>query len=203
MNTEPTVFVVDDDQAVRDALSLLLKAGGLRVETFPNAVSFLNANPGDRPGCVLLDVRMPGMSGLELQEHLTACGIRLPIIMITGHGDVAMAIRAMKAGALDFIEKPFNSQVLLKRVREAVELDARARRQQTQRASVAARLKLLSRRERQVLEGMLAGKYNKTIAVELGISLSTVEAHRKKVMEKLQAGSLSEVIRMLALLQGD
>jgi len=199
MTPPSTVFLIDDDQAVRDAVGLLLRSDGLAVATFPNAANFLEAGTFDQPGCLVLDVRMPGMSGLDLQKQLNAQGCHLPIIFMTGHGDVPMAIRAMKAGAFDFIEKPFQGDLLLERVREALALDARERCRQTRRDEVAARMALLSPREREVLERVAEGQYNKVIAAELGISLSTVEIHRKRVMEKLQAGSLSDLIQMLAL----
>lgn len=198
--TAPTVFLVDDDQAVRDAVGLLLRTTGLNVEAFANAADFLASDRVRRPGCLLLDVRMPGMSGLDLQKQLREQGHRIPIIFMTGHGDVPMATRAMKAGAFDFIEKPFQGQTLLARVREALERDARERRRQAQRNEAAARLARLSPREREVLERVAAGQYNKVIAAELGISLSTVEIHRKRVMDKLGADSLSDLIRTLALL---
>ncbi|HAO34102.1 MAG TPA: response regulator transcription factor [Candidatus Competibacter sp.] len=204
MSEVPTVFLIDDDQAVRDAIGLLLQASGLAVETFANAADFLEAGVIQRPGCLLLDVRMPGLSGLDLQKQLRAQGHRVPIIFMTGHGDVPMAIRAMKAGAFDFIEKPFQGQTLLARIREALTLDQRERRRQACRDDAAARMALLSPREREVLERVAEGQYNKVIAAELGISLSTVEIHRKRVMEKLKADSLSDLIRLLALLnEGD
>lgn len=195
----PTVFLIDDDQAVRDAVGLLLQASGLAVETFASATDFLDAGVVQRPGCLVLDVRMPGLSGLDLQRQLQLKGDRIPIIFMTGHGDVPMAIRAMKAGAFDFIEKPFQGGMLLERVREALQFDAWERCRQVQRAGAAARLAQLSSREREVLERVAVGQYNKTIAAELGISVSTVEIHRKRVMEKLQAESLSDLIRVLAL----
>ena len=196
----PTVFIVDDDPAVRDAVSLLLRTDGLTVAAFASAAAFLESAAVQRPGCLVLDVRMPGMSGLDLQKQLQARGCRTPILFMTGHGDVPMAIRAMKAGAFDFLEKPFQGETLLKRVREALALDARQRALQAIRAEAAARMALLSPREREVLERVTAGQYNKVIAAELGISLSTVEIHRKRVMEKLQAESLSDLIRVLTLL---
>lgn len=195
-----TVFLIDDDQAVRDAVGLLLRATGLSVESFASAADFLKSDGIRRPGCLLLDVRMPGMSGLDLQKQLQDQGHRIPIIFMTGHGDVPMATRAMKAGAFDFIEKPFQGQTLLARVREALERDTRELRRQTQRNEAAARLARLSPREREVLDRVAIGQYNKVIAAELGISLSTVEIHRKRVMEKLEANSLSDLIRTLALL---
>lgn len=199
MNPTPTVFLTDDDPAIRDSVGLLLRANGLAVETFASAVDFLESDAVQRPGCLLLDVRMPGMSGLDLQKRLQEMSCRTPIIFMTGHGDVPMAIRAMKAGAFDFVEKPFQAQALLDRLQEALALDAQERRRQARRNEVAARMALLSPREREVMERVVAGQYNKVIAADLGISISTVEIHRKRVMEKLQAASLSEMIQMLAL----
>ncbi|HPF58328.1 MAG TPA: response regulator transcription factor [Candidatus Competibacteraceae bacterium] len=203
MNLIPTVFLIDDDQAIRDSVGLLLRANGLVVEAFSSAVDFLESDAIQRPGCLLLDVRMPGMSGLDLQKHLQALNQKIPIIFITGHGDVPMAIRAMKAGAFDFVEKPFQTENLLNRIHEALALDAQERCRQAQRDEAAVRIALLSPREREVLERVVAGQYNKVIAAELGISISTVEIHRKRVMEKLQAGSLSDLIRLQALYNGE
>jgi len=185
---------------VRDAVSLLLRADGLTVAAFASAAAFLESAAVQRPGCLVLDVRMPGMSGLDLQKQLQTRGCRTPILFMTGHGDVPMAIRAMKAGAFDFWRSRFQGETLLKRVREALALDARQRALQAIRAEAAAHLALLSPREREVLDRVAAGQYNKVIAAELGISLSTVEIHRKRVMEKLQAESLSDLIRVLTLL---
>lgn len=197
----PTVFIIDDDPAVRDALSLLLRTDGLPVVAFASATAFLASSAVHQPGCLVLDVRMPGMSGLELQKQLQAQDCRTPILFMTGHGDVPMALRAMKAGAFDFIEKPFQGEMLLQRVREALAVDAHQSAMRRHRSEAAARLALLSSREREVLERVVAGQYNKVIAAELGISLSTVEIHRKRVMEKLQAASLSDLIRLLAWLE--
>jgi len=202
MNATSTVFIVDDDPAVRDAISLLLRTDGLTVQSFASAVDFLDAGVDQQPGCLLLDVRMPGISGLDLQKRLRARGCHTPILFMTGHGDVPMAIRAMKAGAFDFVEKPFQAQALLDRLHEALTLDAQERRRQARRSDVAARMALLSPREREVLERVAEGQYNKVVAAELGISLSTVEIHRKRVMEKLQAQSLSDLLRLLALSNG-
>lgn len=196
MSTKAIVYVVEDDPGMRDALSRLLKAAGLQVETFVNAQTFLEACPPYRPGCLILDIRMPGMSGLELQKILTEEGIHLPTIVITGHGDVPMAVRAMKTGALDVIQKPFCGKVLLERVLEALAQDEQTCRQQTRYDIIARRMALLSSRELEVLEQVVAGQYNKIIAIKLGISISTVEAHRKRIMEKLQTKSLTELICM-------
>lgn len=196
-----TVFVVDDDQAMRNSLKWLISSVGLRVECSGSADEFLRTHQAGRPGCLLLDVRMPGMSGLELQEILESEGITLPVIIITGHGDVAMAVRAMKAGAIDFIEKPFNDELLLESIRRALSLDERLRHIQLERAEVAERLVQLTPREREVMEMVTEGKSNKEIANDLGVSAKTVEAHRARVMEKMQAGSLAELVRMALLCQ--
>lgn len=198
---EPTVFVVDDDQAMRKSLHWLIESVGLNVETFPSARRFLESYTPGRPGCLVLDMRMPGISGLELQEKLKARNITIPVIFITGHGDVPMAVRAMKAGAIDFIEKPFNDQLLLDRIQHALEQDAQSRSGQAQRAELAARLALLTPREREVMEMVAEGKPNKVIAAQLGVSAKTVEAHRAKVMEKMQAKSLADLIRMVMAYQ--
>ena len=203
MPDTPTVFLIDDDLAVRDAISLLLQTNGLATETYASATEFLEASVAHRRGCLLLDVRMPSLSGLDLQKRLQTEGYRIPIIFMTGHGDIPMAIRAMKAGAFDFIEKPFQGQTLLARIHEALTLDDRERRRQALRDEATTRLALLSPREREVLDRVAAGQYNKVVAAELGISLSTVEIHRKRVMEKLQANSLSDLIRLLALSNSD
>jgi RNA polymerase sigma factor (sigma-70 family) len=197
--TNATVFVVDDDQAMRNSLKWLISSVGMRVECFGSADEFLASHHGGGAGCLLLDVRMPGMSGLELQEILAERNITLPVIIITGHGDVAMAVRAMKAGAIDFIEKPFNDELLLDAIRNALALDERRRDVQLERAEVAQRLEQLTPREREVMEMVTEGKSNKEIAAELGVSAKTVEAHRARVMEKMRAGSLAELVRMALL----
>lgn len=195
MAAEKTVFIVDDDEVVRESLSWLISSIGLNVETFASAQAFLNSYEHGRPGCLLADVRMPGMSGLELQKHLASQAICLPVVVVTGHGDVQMAVRAMKDGAFDFIEKPFNDQVMLDLVNRAVNECERRRNAQMDRLEVQARIDLLTPRERQVMDMIIAGNTNKQIAYSLDISDKTVEAHRAKVMEKLQATSLAELIR--------
>ncbi|OGI51054.1 MAG: DNA-binding response regulator [Candidatus Muproteobacteria bacterium RIFCSPHIGHO2_02_FULL_65_16] len=196
MQAEPVVYVVDDDDAIRDSLRLLLRSAGLQAKTFASAQQFLDAYIEPAPGVLLVDVRMPGMSGLELQELLAARKITLPVIIITGHGHVAMAVRAMKVGAADFIEKPFDNEALLECIRKTLARAADARRLQAHGAEAAARLARLTPREREVLELLVAGKSNKAIASDLGISARTVEVHRAKIMEKLDARSLSDVVRI-------
>ena len=200
MNTEPTVFIVDDDQEVREAIELLMDSVGLAAKSFPSAQEYLDAFDSSIPGCLVLDIRMKGMSGLSLQQRLTTEPLHPPIIIITGHGDVPMAVQAVKSGALDFIEKPFNDQVLLDAVHRAFELDAEQRGQASRLADIRDRLERLTPREREIMEQVVAGKRNKVIAADLGITQSTVEAHRAKVMEKMQARSLSDLMRMTLLL---
>ncbi|MGF1615606.1 MAG: response regulator transcription factor [Gammaproteobacteria bacterium] len=192
----PTVFVIDDDPAFCQSLRMLLDAAGLRVEDYLSAESFLQAACAQRPGCLLLDVRMPGWSGLELQGHLNNKRIDLPIIFITGHGDIPMAVRAVKAGALDFLEKPLDAEVLLDRVEVALEIDAKRRQSEAKRTQSRARIARLTLRERQVMELVAVGRSNKQIALLLQISHRTVEIYRARLMEKLQTKSLSELIRM-------
>lgn len=191
-----TVFVVDDDAAVRDSLSWLIKSVGLNVETFGSAQEFLNACTPNRAGCLVLDVRMPGMSGLDLQEKLAGQRIFLPVIIITGHGDVPMAVRTVKSGAFDFIEKPFNDQVLLDRIQQALEKDAEQRIHQAEHDEISRRINKLTPREKEVMDMVVGGNPNKIIASELGISCRTVEIHRGRVMEKMQANSLSDLMRI-------
>ena len=199
MNNKPTVFVVDDDQAIRSSLKWLIESVAMQVKTYESADAFIeNYYPG-RSGCLLLDVRMPGMSGLELQEYLAEKRINIPVIIITGHGDVPMAIRAMKAGAVDFIEKPFNDELLLESIRHALMLDEQQRDKQSQKAEIATRLARLTPREHEVMAMVTGGKANKEIASALGVSAKTVEAHRARVMEKMQASSLADLVRMAML----
>ena len=196
MSNQPNVFVVDDDQAMRNSLKWLIESVGMKVETYSTADEFIrNYYPG-RAGCLLLDVRMPGMSGLELQEHFLKHQINIPIIIITGHGDVPMAVRAMKSGAVDFIEKPFNDEMLLESIRNALNKDIEQRAAQAERAEIATRLANLTPREHEVMEMVTAGKSNKDIAQSLGVSVQTVEAHRSRVMEKMQADSLADLVKM-------
>jgi len=197
----PTVFVVDDDEAMRNSLRWLIESVGLAVECHDSAESFLDSYYPGRSGCLLLDVRMPGMSGLELQEYLRRNEINIPVIIITGHGDVPMSVRAMKEGAIDFIEKPFNDELLLDAIRNALAVNEKQREKQALRAELAARLATLTPREHEVMEMVTAGRSNKEIASALGVSAKTVEAHRAKVMDKMQASSLAELVRMSMIVQ--
>jgi FixJ family two-component response regulator len=193
----PTIFVVDDDAAVRDALKLLLRSVGHAVETFGSAQEFLDAYGEDRAGCLVLDIRMPGMSGLELQQKLNEKHSILPIIFITGHGDVPMAVEAMQAGAVDFIQKPFRDQDLIDRINQALEKDGSNRAALGERNDIRRRLETLTPREREVLDLVVHGKANKVIAGDLKLSQRTVEIHRARVMEKMQASSLAHLVRMV------
>ena len=196
-HARPTVFIVDDDVAVRDALKFLLRSVGHPVEAFASATEFLDAYGDDRPGCLVLDIRMPGMSGLELQEQLVARRSILPIIFITGHGDVPMAVEAMQAGAMDFIQKPFRDQDLLDRINQALEKDAMNRAALGEKNQIRERLASLTPREREVMDLVVHGKANKVIAGDLELSQRTVEIHRARVMEKMQAASLAHLVRMV------
>jgi two-component system, LuxR family, response regulator FixJ len=202
MDTEPTVFVVDDDQGVREAVALLMESVGLAVESYAGAQDYLESFDSGRPGCLVLDVRMRGMSGLDLQQRLAEEPLHPPIVMVTGHGDVPMAVRAVQAGAVDFIEKPFNDQRLLDAVHRALQRDAEVRGQAMRMADIKERLQRLTPREREILDLIVAGQRNKVIAADLGISQSTVEAHRAKVMEKLEARSLSDLMRIVLMASG-
>ncbi len=193
---KPVVFVVDDDAAVLESLALLLRSVGLSPQTCGSAAEFLETFDPDAPGCLVLDVRMPGMSGLELQARLQARGSKLPIIFITAHGDVPMAVKAVKAGALDFLQKPFRDQELIEKIQRALEVNARLRTEAADRDEILARLSSLTPREREVMEGVVAGKANKVIAHELGLSQRTVEIHRARVMAKMQASSLAELVQI-------
>ncbi len=199
--SEPRVFVVDDDQEVRNALELLMESVGLRASTYESAQAFLDAFDPDLPGCIVLDVRMPGMSGMDLQARLAAETLHPPVIIITGHGDVPMAVRAVQSGAVDFIEKPFNDQALLDSVHKAIEQDARQRGEASRLSELVEKYESLTPREREVLKLVASGQRNKVIAADLNVTQSTVEAHRAKVMEKMDAHSLSDLMRMVLSLE--
>jgi len=192
-----TVFIVDDDEAVRDSLRLLLKSIGLPVRTFASAQEFLPSYEVSQPGCLVLDIRMPGMSGLELQQQLNLRGATIPVVFITGHGDIPMAVEAMQHGAFDFLQKPFRDQDLIDRVQRALERDATIRAQLKATDRIREHLASLTPRERQVLDLVTAGKPNKVMAGDLGVSQRTIEIHRARVMEKMQARSLAQLVRML------
>ena len=191
-----TVFVVDDDEAVRSSLRLLLKSKGIAAVTHASAREFLANYDPEQPGCIILDVRMPGMSGLELQDELNRRGAIIPVIFITGHGDVPMAVEAMQHGAVDFLQKPFSDQDLTDRIQRALAADVRNRAQLTEKDQIRARLSALTRREIQVLRLVTLGKSNKVVAAELGVSQRTVEIHRAHLMEKMEATSLAHLVRM-------
>jgi len=194
---EPTVFVVDDDEALVRSLHWLIESVQLKVETFPSAQAFLDHFDASRPGCLVLDVRMPGMSGLDLQRRLCCADPpHLPILFITGHGDIQMAMRAVKAGAFDFLEKPFNDQDLLDRIHQALRADAAGRALALQHQQHQALLDTLTQREREVLDCIVLGKSNKTIANGLGLSAKTVEVHRASLMAKMGAHSVADVVRI-------
>ncbi len=194
---EQTVWIVDDDEAVRDSLEILCRSVGLKAETFASATAYLEAHDPDRAGCLVLDIRMPGMSGLQLQKRLEELGSPPPIIFITGHGDVPMAVGAIQRGAIDFIQKPFRDQDLLDRIQQALELDVKRRRELHKRRELERRLERLTAREREVLDLVVAGNPNKVVAGELGLSQRTVEIHRSHVMEKMEADSLAELVRLV------
>jgi two-component system response regulator FixJ len=191
------VHIVDDDTDVRQALAFLLTTAGLAVQVHESAVAFLNARPRPQAGCVVTDIRMPGMDGLELQRKLLAEQNHIPVIIMTGHADVALAVEAMKAGAVDFVEKPFDNEVLLEAIRAALDRQRGERERGQRSAEVRRRLENLSERERQVLDGLVAGKSNKIIAYDLSLSARTIEGYRASVMAKMQAHSLSALIRMV------
>ena len=197
IDEEPTVFVVDDDPGVGDSISLLLRSVGLPAKIFLSANEFLEEYDPEKPGCLVLDVRMPGMSGLDLQIRLQEMESILPIIFVTAHGDVPMAVNAVKAGAVDFIQKPFRDQELLDKIQEALEVDARIRAERTNLAKIRSRLESLTPRETEVMGLVVAGKPNKNIARALGISQRTVEIHRARVMEKMKVRSLSMLVQMV------
>ena len=193
---EATVFVVDDDAPLRESLRNLIRSVGLRVELFASAQEFLQSQQPDTPSCLVLDVRMPGLSGLDLQKQTSEAGLEIPIIFITGHGDVPMTVRAMKAGAVEFLTKPFRDQDLLDAIQQALERSRNAREQRAATKELRQRFASLTPREREVMERVVAGLLNKQIGAELGTSETTVKIHRHQVMEKMGAGSLPELVRM-------
>lgn len=201
MSSESVVHIIDDDDAVRHSLEFLLRSAQLDVRSYESAKTFLAALPGIKSGCVITDVRMPEMTGIDLLRHLREIKNSLPVIVITGHGDVPLAVEAMKIGAVDFFEKPFDDDLLLASVRSALNRLKEDTHREAERAAISQRLATLSNRERDVLNGLVAGNPNKTIAYDLGISPRTVEIYRANVMTKMQAGSLSELVRM-ALVAG-
>jgi two-component system, LuxR family, response regulator FixJ len=192
----PTIYIVDDDEGVRNSLRFLLKSVGLTGHTLASAKEFLETYKPKQPGCLILDVRMPGMSGLELQQQLNLKGAIIPVIFITGHGDIPMAVEAMQHGAFDFLQKPFRDQDLIDRIQRALERDAHNRAELAQHERIRASFESLTPREREVLALMTRGKANKVMAAELGVSQRTVEIHRARVMEKTGAASLSQLVRM-------
>ena len=203
MTSEPTVFIVDDDDAVRRFLTGLIRSIDLKVEAYASAKDFLDAYRPGRPGCLLLDVRMPGMSGLELQRELAQRSIELQVVILTGHGNVPVAVQAMKAGAVDFIEKPFNNELLLDRIQRAVAQSLRSDSEREAHDETLRRLGTLTPRERQVFDLVVAGETNKSIAHGLAISRKTVEIHRAKVMRKMRARSLASLVHMAVSLRED
>jgi FixJ family two-component response regulator len=190
------VFVVDDDESMRRSLATLLRSVGLDARVFASPQEFMRAERPDAPGCLVLDVRLPGMSGLAFQDQLATSGIALPIIFITGHGDVPMTVRAMKAGAVEFLTKPFDDQVLLDAIHAAIERDRVRRREAAQLAELEARYRALTEREREVFRFVIAGRLNKQIATELGLSVVTVKVHRGQLMRKMAAKSVVDLVRM-------
>ena len=195
------VHVIDDDEVIRESLAFLLGTAGLEVRAYDSATAFLSALPDIGAGCIVTDVRMPGISGVDLLRRLRELGIRMPVVVMTGHGDVQLAVEAMKIGARDFIEKPFDDETLLGAVRAALDDGERQARHDAERDALLERLSTLSNRERDVLQGLVAGKPNKIVAFDLGISPRTVEIYRANMMTKMNAGSLSELVRM-ALVAG-
>jgi two-component system response regulator FixJ len=199
MATSAVVHLIDDDEGVRQSLAFLLTTAGLAVRIYESGVAFLAAVDSLQPGCIVSDVRMPGVDGLELQRRLKELGVHLPVIIITGHADVPLAVEAMKAGAIDFIEKPFDDELLLGAIRVALDRYDEIGHRETEAAQIQAKLQSLSAREREVLDGLLAGYPNKTIAYDLKLSPRTVEVHRANVMTKMGATSLSALVRMALL----
>jgi FixJ family two-component response regulator len=199
MAQESVVFLVDDDPIVLDALGLFLESSGLSVKALPSAQAFLGEYDPRCPGCLVLDIRMPGMSGMELQQILIERHIDIPIIFLTGHGDIPMSVKALKAGAVDFIEKPFNDEVLLSCIREAIAKDAQSRALDIEKAKILRRYEQLTRREKEVMGFVISGHSNKEIAKELDISHRTIDVHRSRIMDKMEANSLPELVNMASM----
>ena len=202
MSSEQTVFIVDDDPAVRDALSWMIGSLQYPVETFDSAQAFLDVYDAEKAGCLVLDVRLPGMSGLQLQQKLNAENIDLPVIIITGHGDVPMAVRAMQAGAVNFFEKPFRDQEVLDCIQDALQQDARPRQNKESNKEVLENINTLTPREKEIMKLMVRGDSNKMIAASCGISVKTVEVHRARIIDKMQARSLPALVRAVLSVEG-
>ncbi|MCZ6890731.1 MAG: response regulator transcription factor [Gammaproteobacteria bacterium] len=203
MAESPTVFIVDDDEPVRDSIGMLLDTVGIEHDEFATAQAFLDSFVADRTGCLILDIRMPGMSGLELQDKLAELKANIPIIFITGHGDIPMAVEAMRKGAMDFIRKPFRDQELLDRIQEALHADESLREWESSLRVVRAKFETLSPRETEVFDRVASGQANKVVAIDLGISERTVEIHRSQAMKKMNARTLAALVRMKIMLEGD
>lgn len=199
----PTVFIVDDDEAVRESLGLLLESVDQPSSGYASATEFLEAYDNDMAGCIVLDIRMPGMNGMELQKKLNDVNSILPIIFVTGHGDVPMAVEAMQHGAVDFIQKPYREQDLLDKINQALALDQRQRADLKEKQEIIKRIDTLTPREKEVMDMMIEGNANKVIAIDLGISQRTVEIHRSRVMEKMNTHSLAHLVRMVLATRGD
>jgi two-component system, LuxR family, response regulator FixJ len=202
-NDEPLVYVIDDDEAVRDSLAILLESVGLAHAVYGSALDFLDAYDPDRHACIVTDIRMPGMSGLELQQRLLESRCEAPLIFITGHGDVPMAVNAMKRGAADFIQKPFRDQELIDRIHQALEQDKARRVARNEEREIRERIKTLTPREAEVMERVVSGQANKVIAMDLGVSQRTVELHRARVMRKLRMRSLAELVQAVGKVSKD
>ena len=200
MTDQPVVHIVDDDSAMRDSLAFLLGAEGLTTRVYESGPALLAIAESIKAGCIVTDVRMPGMTGIELMRRLAEIGLQVPVIIITGHGDVPLAVEAMRGGAIDFIEKPFDDSLIIRSVRNALKSGAAQQERTEERATIASRLATLSNREMQVLDGLVAGHANKVIAYDLGISPRTVEVYRANLMTKMQADSLSDLVRMKLLM---
>lgn len=194
--SKPTVFVIDDDASVRKSLSRLLRSLGFDVETFPSAETFLKREPFEGVGCIILDIRMPGLDGMALQDQLSKAGSNLPIIFISGHGDIPTSVRAMKKGAIDFLPKPFDDEELLEAVRRAVEKNAQIRCERTEIDHALQQLQRLTPREHEVLRYIITGMLNKQIGFKLGIAEKTIKIHRGRIMEKLRIGSVADLVRL-------